>query len=115
MLQERMDRGPLQPTETEKAASFSDGASGLYRTMFEQSPFSTQILAPDGTSLRVNGAWERLWGLTPEQVRGWNILTDPQLAEAGLLPFIQKGFLGEATEIPPMKYRPAESLLEAGP
>jgi PAS domain S-box-containing protein len=45
----------------------------------EQSPFSIQIMSPDGFTIRVNKAWERLWGLTLEQIKGYNILEDEQL------------------------------------
>jgi PAS domain S-box-containing protein len=45
-----------------------------YRALVEQAPFSVQILSPDGRTLQVNRAWQQLWGLTLEQLGGYNML-----------------------------------------
>ncbi|HEX8918031.1 MAG TPA: PAS domain-containing protein, partial [Chloroflexota bacterium] len=81
-----------------------------FRTVFEQSPISTQILAPDGRTIAVNRAWEELWGVTVEQIAGYNILADSQLVERGVMPYIRRGFGGEAVSIPPVKYVPNETI-----
>src|SRR5919112_5221307 len=67
-----------------------------FRLMIEQSPLSIQIFSPDGRTLRVNRAWEELWGVTLDRIPGYNVLQDPQLMDKGLMPYIQKGFAGEA-------------------
>src|SRR4051794_24703679 len=77
-----------------------------YRTIFEQSPISTQILSPKGTTLMVNKAWEKLWGISLDQIPDYNILKDQQLEEKGLMPYIKKGFSGEPTIIPTIRYEP---------
>ncbi|HLL61352.1 MAG TPA: PAS domain S-box protein [Candidatus Nitrosocosmicus sp.] len=66
-----------------------------FRTIFEQSPISTQIFSPDGTTKLVNKAWEKLWGVKLEQIKGYNILKDKQLKKKGILPLILKAFKGE--------------------
>ena len=33
-----------------------------FQTLFEQAPFSVQLLSVDGRTLRVNQAWRDLWG-----------------------------------------------------
>ena len=81
-----------------------------FRLMIEQSPLSTQIFSPDGRTLRVNRAWERLWGVTLDQIPGYNVLRDPQLIEKGLMPYIEEGFAGRAAAIPPVKYEPEETI-----
>ncbi|MDT5294046.1 MAG: hypothetical protein QOJ76_926, partial [Acidobacteriota bacterium] len=81
-----------------------------FRTLVEQSPVSTQILSPDGRTLRVNRAWEELWGVTLEALGDYNLLTDPQLEEKGIATFIRRGFAGEPTAIPPILYDPEESI-----
>ncbi|MBW3623350.1 MAG: PAS domain S-box protein [Armatimonadetes bacterium] len=81
-----------------------------FRTLIEQSPLSVQILSPEGRTLQVNRAWETLWGVTPDQIAGYNILQDPQLVEKGIMPYVQRGFAGEATEIPPILYNPEETI-----
>jgi two-component system, NarL family, sensor histidine kinase UhpB len=81
-----------------------------FRLMIEQSPLSIQIFSPDGRTLRVNRAWERLWGVTLDQIPSYNVLQDPQLVEKGIMPYIEQGFAGRASAIPPVKYEPEESI-----
>jgi two-component system, NarL family, sensor histidine kinase UhpB len=81
-----------------------------FRLMFEQSPLSIQIFSPDGRTLRVNRTWERLWGVTLDQIPDYNVLQDPQLAEKGIMPYIERGFAGQAVAIPPVRYEPEETI-----
>jgi PAS domain S-box-containing protein len=81
-----------------------------YRGLIEQSPLSIQILAPDGTTLMVNSAWERLWGVTLADIEGYNILTDPQLIETGLMPTIERAFQGEPGELATIFYDPDKTI-----
>ena len=82
-----------------------------FRNIVEQSPLSVQILSPDGSTLRVNRAWEKLWGVTFEEFNsvGYNLLEDQQLEERGIMPYIKRGFAGEPTLIPPIIYDPNET------
>ncbi|HEX8748597.1 MAG TPA: PAS domain S-box protein [Pyrinomonadaceae bacterium] len=82
----------------------------LFRVSLEQSPMSTQIFAPDGLTLWVNHAWEKLWGVTLEKISPYNILEDRQLVDKGVMPFIRKAFEGTATEIPAILYDPEETI-----
>lgn len=91
--------------------STSSAAQDLFfRTIFEQSPVSTQIFAPDGHTVAVNRAWEILWGVTWAQVGAYNILEDRQLEAKGIMPYIRRGFAGEKVPIPPVKYEPEQTL-----
>ena len=81
-----------------------------FRLMIEQSPLSIQIFSPDGSTLRVNRAWEELWGVTLDQIPGYNVLQDPQLVEKGIMSYIERGFAGEAAAIPPVMYEPDETI-----
>ncbi|MDQ3430372.1 MAG: PAS domain S-box protein [Actinomycetota bacterium] len=81
-----------------------------FRTVIEQSPLSTQILSPEGRTLRVNRAWEELWGATLEDIEGYNMLEDRQLVEKGIMPHIRKGFAGESAAIPPIDYDPEQTI-----
>src|SRR5215213_9234112 len=81
-----------------------------FRTMIEQSPWSIQILSPDGRTLQVNRAWEELWGVTLDDIAGYNLLEDQQLAAKGVMPYIRRGFAGEPTPIPPIMYDPEETI-----
>jgi PAS domain-containing protein len=81
-----------------------------FLAIVEQSPFSIQILSPDGKTIRVNKAWEQLWGIRLEQIEGYNILEDEQLVENGIMPYIERAFAGQFAEIPPVLYDPEESI-----
>ena len=77
-----------------------------FSAIFEQSPLSVQIFSPDGYTIRVNKAWENLWGATLEQMSGYNILEDGQLVEKGIMPLIERAFAGEVVQFPPVFYDP---------
>src|ERR687894_1557624 len=81
-----------------------------FRLMVEQSPLSTQIFSPDGRTLRVNRAWEELWGVTLDQIPEYNVLQDPQLVQKGIMPYIERGFAGKATAVPRVRYEPDASI-----
>ncbi|HXG94189.1 MAG TPA: CHASE domain-containing protein [Blastocatellia bacterium] len=92
--------------ELRQSESLLRESEARFRALVEQSPLSTQILAPDGRTLRVNRAWEKLFGVTLDQIGDYNILKDEQLIAKGVMPYIEKAFAGEAAEIPPVAYAP---------
>src|ERR687894_2973209 len=96
--------------ERRRAEGGLKGSQTRFRLMIEQSPLSIQIFSPDGTTVRVNRAWERLWGVPLDQIPGYNVLQDPQLVEKGIMPYIEQGFAGRANAIPPVKYEPEETI-----
>ncbi len=81
-----------------------------FRTVIEQSPLSIQILSPDGRTLRVNRAFEELWGVTLEDIEGYNMLEDQQLVDKGIMPYIRQGFAGEPAAIPAIAYDPEQTI-----
>ena len=91
----------VDPDNREDSAQDSESR---YRYLFEQSPFSIQIYSPDGWTRQANKAWENLFGVTVEMIRDYNILQDKQLMENGLMPYIRRGFAGEPTSVPAVKY-----------
>ncbi len=94
-------------TQAEEALSLSEAR---YRALVEQAPLSIQILSPDGRTLQVNAAWERLWGATIEQIRDYNMLEDRQLEARGTMPFLRRAFDGEPAQVPAMEYDPEQTL-----
>jgi diguanylate cyclase (GGDEF)-like protein/PAS domain S-box-containing protein len=77
-------------------------------------------MTSEGRSLFTNRAWNELWGVEgePEGENGvvaTNVFDDPQLAEAGLLPYIEKGISGVAVTTPPLLYDPARAGREGEP
>lgn len=107
-------RGFVKVARDNTMRRFNEEQLGISETrasaLIEQSPFSTQILSPDGRTLRVNKAWEKLWGVTLDQISDYNMLEDQQLTDKGVMPYIRKGFNGEATDIPPIRYDPNETI-----
>ncbi|MGV3484648.1 MAG: ATP-binding protein, partial [Planctomycetaceae bacterium] len=81
-----------------------------FRGLMEQAPFSVQVLDPSGYTVRVNQAWEKLWGLTLDQVRDYNVLEDPQLETKGVTEYLRRAFAGEPVSIPAIQYDPNETL-----
>jgi PAS domain S-box-containing protein len=85
-----------------------------FRTLFEQAPFSVQLLSADGRTLQVNQAWKDLWGTKDgDPLLAWvlaeyNLLTDPQLEAKGITAYLRRAFAGEAVRIPAIHYDPAE-------
>lgn len=100
----------FEVTERKRAEAAVRVSETRFRTQFEQSPVSMQILSPDGWTLRVNRAWEKLFGLTLADVAGYNMLEDRQLIEKGIMPYVLKGFAGDATTIPPVLYDAAQTF-----
>ena len=97
-------------TERKRAEASLWESEERFRTMMEQSIISIQIMASDGRVIKVNRAWERLWGLTQSDLTEYNILKDPQLEELGILPYVQKAFSGEPSAIPAVEYDANKSL-----
>jgi PAS domain S-box-containing protein len=97
-------------TERKRADEALRMSETRFRTMIDQSPLSIQILSPDGRTLRVNRAWEELWGLTLENIVGYNMLEDAPLVAKGIMPYIRRGFAGEPMAIPPIAYDSEDTI-----
>ncbi len=81
-----------------------------FRTTVEQSPVSIQVMTPEGWTVLVNQAWEKLWGVTVADLRYYNMLQDEQAKSLGLMPYVEQGFAGEIVEMPPVTYDTPDSL-----
>jgi PAS domain S-box-containing protein len=78
-----------------------------FRKLFEQSPLSIQLLAPDGRTQDVNQAWERAWGTRGEMdLECYNLRHDERLAAWGVAELVERAFTGEAVELPPVGFMP---------
>ena len=72
-----------------------------FRELFEQFPDSVQVCAPDGSTLRVNTAYTRLWGRRLEDLAGMNLLDTPVLEP--IREALRRAFAGEAVQIDPVQ------------
>ncbi|MGI9013634.1 MAG: PAS domain S-box protein [Phycisphaerales bacterium] len=97
-------------TERKRAEEALRHSEDRFRSLMEQAPFSIQVFSPDGRTSRVNRAWEELWGVTLDQIDGYNILEDQQLESKGVLSYIKQAFAGEPTFIPAIEYDPNETI-----
>ena len=77
-----------------------------FRSLVDQSPLSVQVARPDGTTVGVNAAFERLWGITLPQMAGYNLFEDPQLEERGVTPYLRSALDGHPAATPPHPYHP---------
>jgi PAS domain S-box-containing protein len=97
-------------TEEMRTRAVLEESEGRFRGLMEQAPFGIQVLGPDGHILRVNRAWEELWGVTLDQAADYNVLYDPQLENKGVAPYLRRAFAGEPVEIPAIPYDPNETI-----
>ena len=94
----------LDRTERQRSEKILQSSERRFRALVDQSPFAIQVFSPDGRTLAVNPAWERLTGARFEDMKNYNVLEDRQLMEKGVMPHLRKAFAGEAVEIPPVSY-----------
>jgi signal transduction histidine kinase len=80
----------------------------MFRSLIEQSPFSTVINNPDGTINRVNNAFLELWNINEEELpkllENYNVLEDEEVKKLGHMPLIEKAFQGEPVVLPLIEY-----------
>ncbi|MCC6231316.1 MAG: GAF domain-containing protein [Verrucomicrobiales bacterium] len=75
-----------------------------WQMLFEQSPQSMQVFAPDGSTRRVNAAWRRLFRSDASLAAQFNVLTDPQLEAAGVADHVRAAFQGDVVQVPPIPF-----------
>ncbi len=77
-----------------------------FRLMNEQSPLGIVIFAPDGSIRGVNQAYEKFWGITFEQIKGWDFFADEQIIKSGVADKLRPVFSGGMMALPPIPYDP---------
>ncbi len=90
--------------ELKAAAEAAHASEQRWQLLFEQSPLSVQIFAPDGRTKRFNNAWRRLFRLSDAEGLAFNVLEAPDLVASGAVEHIRKAFAGEVVEVPPVPF-----------
>jgi len=81
-----------------------------FRAIVEGGVLSVQIFDHSGLTKDVNRGYEALWHLSREDiVDKYCVLEDAQVVEAGVFPFLQRGFSGEAVTLPLIRYDPVQT------
>jgi len=96
-------------TERKLAEEELSKSEERFRHLMEQSPLAIEILSPEGQIVEANGAWVRLWGLKDEAEKlavmaAYNMLTDEQVKDLGIMPLVERAFAGEQVVLPPIEY-----------
>ncbi len=83
-----------------------------FKSVFEQSPLSIQILNKSGKTTQVNKSYKTLWGISDQFVedvvlKTYNILEDEVLIKSGEMHNILRAFGGETVQIKEFYYDPA--------
>jgi PAS domain S-box-containing protein len=110
---ERMVGISQDVTERNAADRALRESEARYRDLFEQFPHSVKVYAPDGTVVRINRAYERLWGLNLRQVQQFNPLRDVQMSDIGAM--VRRAFAGETVVLPAVLFDPREYSPEIEP
>jgi signal transduction histidine kinase len=89
-----------------------------FEKFINYSPFAIEILSSEGNIIKVNKAWMQLWNLNDEETQkvlaNYNMLSDKQVRDKGILPLVRKAFYGESVILPPIKYSADSVTKDAG-
>lgn len=107
----------LKHEVVERTAELSESEE-KFRQLMEQSPFSIQIVNPDGHVEQANRAFMELWGIDEESLAevldSYNMLKDEECIRRGVMPLIEKAFQGESVMLPLMEYDAAATMDDMG-
>ncbi len=101
-------------TERKKVEEALKNSEKKFRNLMEQSPFSIQIIKPDGRVDQFNKAFMKLWGIPeeslPEVLEKYNVFENEEADKLGVIPLIEKAFSGETVILPEIEYDASRTM-----
>jgi PAS domain-containing protein len=91
-------------TERKEAEQALSESEYRYRALADRLPLAVQVFSPDGFTLRVNEAWERLWQTPLSALKDYNVFKDRQLEQLGIMGQLEQAFAGRAVTFPDHTY-----------
>lgn len=78
-----------------------------FRLMMEQSPSVMELYDLDGLQIKVNRAYEELWGFPASQtVNKFNVLRSKEVVDTGLIEYVNRAYAGEPVRVPIYQFNP---------
>jgi PAS domain S-box-containing protein len=65
-----------------------------------------QVLGPEGKTIQVNRAWQRMWGMKSDEVQARTLAEVNETLAAELLSYLELACRGETVTVPPLRYSP---------
>ncbi len=109
--------GQSQVAMKEKLSELEESEE-RFRKLMDQSPLAIEILTPEGQISQVNPAWLELWDINEEEAErilaNYNMLSDDQIKDLGIVPQVERAFAGHAVVLPPIEYDGNRACRELG-
>lgn len=78
-----------------------------FKSLMHQSPFVVELYDIDGLQISVNKSYEELWGFPAETtVNSFNVLKSKEVADSGLITYINRAYAGASVDVPEFKFDP---------
>ncbi|NQV51454.1 MAG: PAS domain S-box protein [Candidatus Marinimicrobia bacterium] len=107
-LRRRIAEG--SPSERATIEISLEDSERRYLSLVDQSPIAYEVYDSEGLQLKVNRAYEDMWGMKAEDSEGiFNVRTDPQVELLGLKPYVERAFTGESVKLPVFAWDPGKS------
>ncbi|MDX9722824.1 MAG: PAS domain S-box protein [Myxococcota bacterium] len=84
-----------------------------FRELVSQAPFSIQVLDRGGFTVQVNPAFEQLWGISMDRLKGHSLLFDQAFVARGLRSTLGEAFAGKAGAFPRDQFVPFDPAFGA--
>lgn len=76
-----------------------------FRLMMQQSPSVIELYDMDGLQVKVNRAYEDLWGFPASNtVNKFNVLKSKEVEDTGLMEYVKRAYAGEAVKLPEYEF-----------